>query len=465
MTQVSILSGIYSDRAALLRTSYPTNLEPMLVDSGLSKGQLVAAGGIAPLATGPGADHGAIVWNGVCYRVMGNRLVSVVGSAVTELGGVGGSGPVSMDYSFDRLAIASGGNLYYLKDGALVQVTDPDLGIALDVLWIDGYFMTTDGTSLVVTELNDPLAVDPLKYGSSEEDPDRIVALRKVRGQVYALNRNTIENFQNIGGNGFPFARNPGGLIPKGCVGTKACCDMLESFAFVGGGRGEAISVYLAGQGQALPMSTPEIDRQLAALTDGQQAAIECEARIEAGEQKLLIHLPDRTLVYSHQASRTNESPVWHILRSGIQADQAYVGRHFVLSGGKWVCGSPTGQIGYLDQTAESHFGDVAGWRFDTSYLYNSGAGFILKAVELAAQTGIAPLGERPTCFLSLTRDGSTWGQERAIGQGAFGDSRKRLQWRPKTLFSNYAGMRFRGANLGIASFMRLEVDAEALHA
>lgn len=465
MSQVSILAGIYSDRAAIQRVSYPINLEPMLVDNGLSKGQLVAAGGVTQLATGPGEDRGAIVWNSVCYRVMGTSLVSVSGTTVTVLGDVGGSGPVSMDYSFSLLAITSSGNLFYWDGASVRQVTDPDLGVALDVMWLDGYFMTTDGTSLVVTELNDPFSVDPLKYGSSEEDPDPIVALRKVRGQAYALNRNTIENFQNVGATGFPFSRNPGGLIPKGCVGTKACSDFLEAFAFVGGGRDEAISVYLAGQGQALPMSTPEIDRQLAELTDEQQAAIECESRIEAGEQKLLVHLPDRTLVYSHQASRANESPVWHILRSGILADQQYAARHFVLTGGKWICGSADAQVGYLDPTVESHFGAVAGWRFDTTYLFNGGAGFILKAVELAAQTGISPLGETPTCFLSLTRDGRVWGQERAIGQGAFGESRKRLQWRPKTMFGNFAGLRFRGANLAIASFMRLDVDAEPLRA
>jgi hypothetical protein len=107
-----------------------------------------------------------------------------------------------MDYSFDRLAIASGGRLYYWN-GTLTQVTDPDLGVVLDVVWVDGYFMTTDGESLVVTELSDPTQVNPLKYGSSEVDPDPVVALLKLRNEVYALNRNTIEVFDNVGGEFF----------------------------------------------------------------------------------------------------------------------------------------------------------------------------------------------------------------------------------------------------------------------
>jgi hypothetical protein len=66
------------------------------------------------------------------------------------------------------------------------QVTDPDLGVVLDVVWVDGYFMTTDGEFLVVTELTDPTQVNPLKYGSSEVDPDPVVALLKLRNEVYA---------------------------------------------------------------------------------------------------------------------------------------------------------------------------------------------------------------------------------------------------------------------------------------
>src|SRR5690606_10602327 len=107
----------------------------------------------------------------------------------------------------------SGGDLYYWDGVALTQMTDPDLGFVVTVMWIDGYFMVTDGFTVAVTELNDPFSIDPLKYGSSEVDPDPIVAFRKIRGEAYFVNANTTENQQNVGGNGFPFARNPGGMI------------------------------------------------------------------------------------------------------------------------------------------------------------------------------------------------------------------------------------------------------------
>lgn len=466
MTQVAILSGVYADTSANIRSAYPRNLEPRLVDSGLSKGYLRSAPGISALTTGPGPDRGAINWLGTCYRAMGSSLVSVAGATVTTLGDISDGDPTSMDYSFDRLAIASGGGLYYYNEAeGVTQVTDPDLGLVLDMIWISGFFMTTDGTSLVVTELNDPYAVNPLKYGSSESDPDPITGLMKVRGEAYAVNRYTIENFQNIGGNGFPFQVNNGGLISKGCVGTHAKAYFLETFAFVGGGRNEALSVYLAGSGQAIPISTPEIDRELAALTDLEQASIEVETLVLDNEQKLLIHLPDKTLVYNHQATSAAGEPIWHILVGGVEADEQYPVRHFALAGGKWLCGSADGQVGYLDQAVETHFGEVAGWRFETTFIYNASKGGILNSLELVGLPGHAPFGVDPTCFLSVTLDGMTWGQERAISMGGFGERRKRVQWRPKRRFANYCGLRFRGANTAMASWARLEAVVEGLNA
>ena len=75
--QVPILNGIYSDEAADFRTSYPRNMVPVPKDQGISKGYLRPADGILTFGTGPGIDRGAVNWNGICYRVMGNNLVSV----------------------------------------------------------------------------------------------------------------------------------------------------------------------------------------------------------------------------------------------------------------------------------------------------------------------------------------------------------------------------------------------------
>jgi hypothetical protein len=230
--------------------------------SGISAGFLRPGDGLVANGTGPGIDRGGINWQGNLYRVMGTKLVEIDSAGtVTELGDVGGPTTelVTFDYSFDLLAIASGGRLYYWSGTTLTQVTDPDLGTVLDVVWVDGYFMTTDGEFLVVTELTNPLDVNPLKYGSSEVDPDPVVALLKLRNEIYALNRNTVEVFDNVGGELFPFARIDGAQLQKGVVGTQACCVYIERIAFLGSGRNEAPGIYIGAAATTQKISTQAV--------------------------------------------------------------------------------------------------------------------------------------------------------------------------------------------------------------
>ncbi|WP_347270352.1 packaged DNA stabilization protein [Rhizorhabdus histidinilytica] len=459
MVAVPILQGVYVDTDGDFNFSYPVNREPIITELGFSKGYLRPAPGVIQMGTGPGADRGGKVWNGTLYRVMGDKLVSVASDgAVTPIGSVTGSETVQMDFSFDRLAVNAGMKLYYLHNGSFYQVTDPDLGPVIDMLWIDGYFMTTDGEFLVVTELLDPDQVDPLKYGSSEESPDPITGLMKLHGEVYALNRTTIEVFQNIGGNGFPFQRNSGALIEKGCVGPRAKAYIAQTFAFVGGGQNESVGVYFAGAGAALKVSTTVVDDILSQFTEEELYDIVVEARIDSDEQRLLIHLPTQTLCYYVNASKTLGHPVWVFLASGIQFDEPYLPRNAVRAFGKWVVGDKNGRLGYYDYGVSTQFGDVAGYRFDTVLLYNDSAWAILGDVEL-----IGTPGRNSNIFFSCTTDGQTWGLETQIYGGSTGRRDTRMVTRPRRRFSNWMGLRFRGSDEGTSSFARLEADIEAL--
>lgn len=457
--QLPILSGIFVNRDGDFSASYPINREPVILDSGISQGYLRPAPGVTQIGTGPGIDRGGITWRDECYRVMGDKLITVDASGgVAEIGSIGGSDTVAMDYSFDRLAINADENLWYLFNGVLSQVTDPDLGRVIDMLWIDGYFMTTDGEFLVVTELLDPTQIDPLKYGSSEESPDPVTGLMKLHGEVYALNRETIEVFTNAGGTGFPYRRNSSALIEKGCVGPRAKAYIAETFAFVGGGKNEAVGVYLAGAGQARKISSGDIDDELAALSVGELYAITCEAIIDKDEQRLLIHLPTRTLVYYVNASLQAKEPVWTVRASGIAAEQAYLPRNATRAYGEWIVGDKNARIGKIDPAVSTQFGDIAGWQFETKLLYNGGAKAIIGQIELVGTPGLGG-----HIFFSSTTDGRTWSIEKSVSAGAIGQRDKRMVWWPRRLFRNWMGMRFRGADTGSGSFARLEADIEAM--
>lgn len=462
--RVPVVSGIVTNEHGDFLVSNPLNREPVLRDTGISEGYLRPPLGITQVATGPGPDRGGITWNGVCYRVMGTKLVSVASDwTVTVLGDVGGSGFCGLDYSFDNLIINSGTNLFYWNaaDG-LRQVTDPDLGAVLDAIYVDGYTMTTDGSFIVVTDLNDPMSVNPLRYGSAEQDPDPLVGLVSARGEVYGLGANTIQVFQNVGGNGFPFTTIKTAIVPYGCVGARAKCRYVGTVAFVGGARNEAPGVWLMGPGNATKLSSAEVDDELAALSDAELAAVVLEARVQTDDQRLILHLPSHSWGFSEQITVKAQVKTWCKYTSGI-TDGRYDGQGLARCYGKWIVGSSTGQIGYLDESVATHYGATVGWRFDTTLLYNNTQRAILNRLELVGTPGRGAGDDR--VFMSYTKDGVYWSQERAVSAGKPGETQKRLQWRGGTRFENYIGLRFRGFDGSLAGIAAIEASIEALAA
>ncbi len=462
--QIPILSGIYTDNSPNLRVSYPVNLVPVPKQSGISNGFLRPSDGIVANGTGPGIDRGGINWDGICYRVMGTKLVTVSKTgAVTILGDVGGPVDtyVTMDYSFDRLAIASGGRLYYW-DGSLTQVTADALGTVLDVVWVDGYFMTTDGVNLVVTELSDPTVVNPLKYGASEADPDPVIALLKLRNEVYAINRNTIEVFDNVGGDFFPFARIESAQIEKGAIGTFARCVYLEMIAFLGSGRNEAPGIYLGANAVAQKISTEEIDRILLQYTEDELSGVKLEARNDTNHQHLYVHLPDRTIVYDASASEAVSSAIWFTLTTSTIDYAKYRARNMVWAYDKWLVSDPlSNAIGYLVEDIGSHWGQTVRWEFGTLVVYNESAGAIFNRLELVSLTGRVAIGSDPIITTSYSNDGISWGQDHPIRVGTTGNTLKRLAWWRQGYMRNWRIQRFRGDSNAHISFVRLEADVE----
>lgn len=464
--QIPILNGIYTDGVSDFRTSYPRNMVPVPKDQGISKGYLRPADGLVELGVGPGTDRGGINWNGRHYRVMGTKLVSIdEAGSYTVLGDVGGTGQVTFDYSFDRLGIVSGGGLFYWNGVALAKVSDPDLGNVVDMIWIDGYFMTTDGNSLIVTELTDPTSVNPLKYGSSEADPDSVKGLLKLRNEAYALNRYTVEVFQNVGGDFFPFERIEGAQFMRGAVGTFAATVFMEALAFVGSGRNEAPAVWLGANGQTIKISTREIEQLLLDYTEHELSTVVMEVRVTNAHQLLYVHLPDQTLVYDGAGSQAVNEAVWYVLTSSLVGTGQYRAKNFVWCYDQWNCGDPTTNIyGRTDESISSHYGDVNGWEFGTVIVYNDGHGAIFHELELVCLTGRVADDVDPTIWTSYTVDGETWSQERPRSAGKRGERLKRLTWLQQGSMRHWRVQKFRGTSEAHLSVARLEARMEALN-
>lgn len=464
--QIPLINGIYTDGGAPdFRTSYPRNLIPVPKSQGISSGYLRPADGIAQVGTGPGIDRGGINWNGKMYRVMGTSLVLVAADGtVTTLGDVGAGGQVTMDYSFDRLGIASGGRLYYWNGSTLSQITDSDLGTVVDMKWIDGYFMTTDGVDLITTDLADPMSIQTTHYGSAEADPDPVNAVDELRTEAYAFGRFTVEVYQNIGGNGFPFQRIEGAQVGKGIIGTHAYCALGDTFMFLGSGRGEAPAVYQMVPGNVQKVSTREIDQILLGYTEAQLSLVVMETRVDKNHQHVLLHLPDQCWVYDTIGSQALGEPIWFSLTTSVVGLGIYRARGLVWCYDQWNCGDPTSTaLGKLVSDVSTHYGQTTGWDFGTMIIYNDGNGAIVHELELVCLTGRVALGADPVIWTQYSLDGQTWSQERPTKAGKQGQRSKRICWRTQGKMQHWRIQRFRGTSDAHLSIARLEAQIEPL--
>ena len=283
---------------------------------------------------------------------------------------------------------------------------------------------------------------------------DAITGLLKLREEMMVMGRYTIQAFQNIGGNGFPFAPFQGATIPYGCIGPDAKCLMGDTFAFVGGGKDEPLGVFVGGQGQATRISTREIEGLIAAHPT--PSTIQVEQRVFPGERFLIVHLDAVSLCLAITASQAAEDGAWTLLQSGRFA--AYRPRNAVLCYGAHHVGDlGSAAVGTLTRMTPDHFGDKADWQSDAGLLFNNGMGALLSEVELH---GLFPVTES-AIFFSVTFDGRQWSNEVArLIRGTLGE---RVLWRPGLRVPRLVGMRWRGSQR--VSIARAEVQAEALSA
>ena len=468
--RVPILNGIFSDETSDYRTSYPVNMMPVPKKTGISEGYLKPAAGIKSFTMGTGLDRGGINVNGICYRASGSKLIRVdADGTIVILGEIGGIDQCSFAYSFDNLAISSNGDLFYwnLTALTLTQVTDVDLGVCDYIAWLDGYFASTDGEFIIVSDLNNPLSFNPLKYGASEVMPDPILSLLVLRNQLVAMNRYSMESFDNVGGQFFPFQRIDGAYIQRGTVGKFANCIYEEQVAFLGGGVNEPVAIWLGINGESRKISSREIDIRLQNFSEEVLSKVIVEARVERSHRFLYIHLPNETLVFDASATDKFEEPVWFSLSSGITGFGAYLARNFVWAYDKWIVGDPVSNaIGVFDFSSGDNWGKKVGWRFQTPLIYNESNGAIIWELELMGVSGNVQNPEsNPQIFTDYSVDkGVTWSAPKARSAGRQGKREVRINWLQNGAMNDQRIQRFYGNSDAHLSFSALEVRVEGLY-
>jgi hypothetical protein len=374
---------------------------------------------------------------------------------VTVLGEIPGFGRVSMPYSFQTQAIFIVGAMYlYDEENGLRRVTDDDLGPVFDGIWIDSRYYMTDGEFLVVTEVSDESAIDPLKYGSSEYSPDPILAVGKTTdNKAVAFNRYSIEYFSDVAGDGFPFARISGRSIRGGLVGTHAKCQINGTYALIGGTKEETPSIHMLGVGALDRIATREIDEILKGYTETELQSAVLESRSEDSHIFLICRLARDTLMYD---VATRE---WIILKSDVNGNKPWRARNGVYDprNGKWIYGdSDDGRLGYLTESTPSQYGvEVEGILFTPmAYLAN----ISISEMTIQHLPGRGATDETPRAFVSMSNDGLTHQQEYSFQMGERGSYNKKFIIRRFGYVRDYFSLKIRVVSTAPTAFSKLMI-------
>ncbi len=154
-----------------------------------------------------------------------------------ELGDVNLTGRVVMEDNGTQLVMVDGIKGYYFDDdtGEVNEITAEGFYPASTVTYQDGYFLFDrkgTGQFFVSDLLN--VTFDPLDFASAEGQPDPLVAVLSDHREIFMFGSETIEVWYNSGADDFPFERNQGAFVEKGCAARYTVAKQNNTVYFVG---------------------------------------------------------------------------------------------------------------------------------------------------------------------------------------------------------------------------------------
>jgi hypothetical protein len=181
-----------------------------------------------------------------------------------------------------------------------------------------------------------------------------------------------------------------------------------------------------------------------------------CESYNLDNQYFVLIHLPDYTIAYDIYGSQKAGLRLWHIRNTRA--------RGFQRAYGKWIVGDATDStIGLLSEDATKEYTQIVDREFSTPLGFVEGYAFIVHEAIIYGLPGRTGLGSNPTLYMTVSRNGVTWGQPRSSSTGKQGEYDYTCRWFRLGRANSQMSMRFVMSADAFYNAARLEVRVEPL--
>jgi hypothetical protein len=347
----------------------------------------------------------------------------VVGAVTTDVGTIDGVSDVRVDASATEIAIVTNGK-YYICDGtttteyATGSVTSP-----VDVAFLDGYFCvigtaTARKDALTVSGIDDGTTFGALDYVFAESSPDDLVGIVADHGELWLNGTKSTEIFYNSGAASFPFQRNAGARIERGCR-NGATLTKADNSVFWVSEDGEVLrSSGIAPQ----VISTREVEESL--LGNGIDRAFVFKDR---GHKFLAVStISGPTWCYDMTTG------MWTEFSTGVNHGRWIAQCAYWLDGVQYI-GTTTGKV--CTQAGYNDDGSVIRTEIISIPIVRGGEYFSVNKIHANFNTGDTDIGRTPKVALQMSDDGVTWGNEDWSDLGGLGEHMARVTWHGKGAF------------------------------
>lgn len=477
--RVEIADGFYRSESLPLAAQRCINWIPIVPDAAaLSQRALRDVYGIQEKtltgATINGQNRGSQKMNGVPYFVNGQNLYSISSTdVVTDHGEVSGVGRVSMANNGQYLVIVVPGVRAYAFNNVtstLTEITDGDFRKASSVTFKDGYFIFTasDGSVFFISALNDPFSYNALDFGSAEVRPDKIVAAHVNQNELFIAGEETIELFQNVGGDGFPFVRVPGANIQKGVFARHSLVNFDNSFVFIGGAENELAAVWKYTGGGVQKISTDAVDAAIQAFSSTEIADAFAFTYAYGGNYFVAFTLtslerPSKTLVYDATTSALAGELAWHERQSGVSDDRWRVTSVVDAYGTLLVGDNIDGRIGEMKKDVHHEYTNPIFRQKVSQPFIADNLPIFNGEIQLTMESGTGLIsGLDPQVMLEYSDDGArTWSNGFRRSYGLIGKYQQLPSWRRLGRIPRHRVVRFTTSSKVKSNVLRMDVSAE----
>jgi hypothetical protein len=146
-------------------------------------------------------------------------------------------------------------------------------------------------------------------------------------------------------------------------------------------------------------------------------------------------------------------------LKSDVNGDGPYRAKGVIYDPylSEWIVGDRySSNIGFMDENASTHYGDLAEWILYAPFL--KAEGLSIDTLNMETIPGVAP-DEDATVALSVTYDGRSYSKEWWELYGKNLDYNQRFYIRRMGYVRDWIGIKLRGASRSRMSFARLDAE------